>query len=613
MRRDIQALRGIAVLLVLLYHFKLGPFQGGFLGVDIFFVISGYVITEKISQGTGPIGAQLHTFYLRRARRILPMSLLTLIVTSVATRLFLPPISYGRFFKDALAGFGLIPNINFALQQNNYLNQALDPSPLLHFWSLGVEEQFYFFWPLLFLFIFKARRRWIPILLGVATIFSMFYTLHYPIQSFYLPTSRAWEFLIGAALVGVKPVKATMATRWLVAIAGWSTMLVSAILISTSFATPGWSTIIPTVATGAVIWAATPMSEKLLLPKLGDYSYSLYLVHWPLIIIVLAKYPHVSAGVRALLMFVAIGLSFLVTNYFEKPIRFNPRFKAPLWQWGIAMLAGAGISTLVLGTAANAYSHQVKPITISTASPAIYNDGCHLPFSESMPKLNCIFGDSKSSTSVILAGDSHAAQWFPAMAKIAASNRWKLYSFTKSSCPATLLDIKRNGVLDKNCRTWESNLVSAINAIKPKYLFVSNFTEYQYAISGGTGDYSQKWGVGFTNFMQALSTSGTKIVLIGDTPTPPSDSVGCLSGHFKNLAACDFPLKHAPATGFTKSLVKDIGGVSVDPAPWLCTKGTCSAVTNGFNTYRDATHISLNTALFVIPQLQNALKNLGIK
>jgi len=171
MRRDIQALRGIAVLLVLLYHFKIGPFEGGFLGVDIFFVISGYVITEKISQGSGPIKSQLHTFYLRRARRILPMSILTLLVTSLATRLFLPPISYGRFFKDILAGFGLIPNINFALQQNNYLNQSLDPSPLLHFWSLGVEEQFYFFWPLLFLFIFKSRRRWMPILLGAALIF----------------------------------------------------------------------------------------------------------------------------------------------------------------------------------------------------------------------------------------------------------------------------------------------------------------------------------------------------------------------------------------------------------------------------------------------------------
>jgi peptidoglycan/LPS O-acetylase OafA/YrhL len=607
MRRDIQALRGIAVLLVLLYHFKLGPFHGGFLGVDIFFVISGYVITERITRGTGTIGAQLHDFYLRRARRILPMSLITLVVTSVLARFFLAPISLDRFFHDALAGFALIPNIHFAAQQNNYLNQSLDPSPYLHYWSLGVEEQFYFLWPLIFIFFFRRhlRKVWVMALFGA--IFAMWYTLHFPIQSFYLPISRAWEFLIGAALVGVNSTQLSKRLRYSMAIFGWIVMLISAVKISTDFATPGWSTLIPTLATGLVIWAAMPVSEKLFLPKLGDVSYSLYLIHWPVIIIALAQFPLLNKGYRAWLLVAAIILSFLTTNFVEKPIRFSPRFKLKLWQWLVAILVGAGLSALALGTAAANYAHQSKAFTISIDSPKIYSNGCHLEFGKATPNLNCIFGNPKSSTTVILAGDSHAAQWFPAMELLAKTNNWRLLSITKSSCPATFFLTTRNGVLDKSCQSWQKTLSATINSQKPKLVLLSDFTEFQYPTVKGNGDYEQRWGSGLKEFISSIKNSGARIAFLEDTPHPGVDIASCLSAHLTDPQRCDFSLSRTATTQTSVGVMSSMSVYVVNPQSWLCSHQVCPAIQNRVNSYRDSSHISVPAAERMASQLGHDL------
>ena len=157
MRRDIQALRGFSILVVLLYHAQFGWLRGGFLGVDIFFVISGFVITSKLMEGEGTFGKQIKEFYIRRAKRILPASLTVTLLTSIFAILFLPAISRSRFSLEALSSALFSANLNFARVGNDYLNQSLDPSPFLHYWSLGVEEQFYLLWPVLFLLIYRKK------------------------------------------------------------------------------------------------------------------------------------------------------------------------------------------------------------------------------------------------------------------------------------------------------------------------------------------------------------------------------------------------------------------------------------------------------------------------
>ena len=607
MRRDIQALRGIAVLLVLLFHFHVGPFKGGFLGVDVFFVISGYVITEKLSTGIGPLKTQLHQFYLRRAKRILPMSLVTTVVTTLAIRAFLPPISYARFFKDTLAALALIPNLAFAAQQNDYLSQSLDPSPFLHYWSLGVEEQFYFLWPLLFIFFFRTRKAWIPALALLGTGFGIWYTSHNPVQSFYLPTSRAWEFLVGAALVGTSLQTKSNTNRRIVAGFGWLGILGSALVISTSNPTPSWTTIVPILSTGLVLWAASPFSDKFILPHIGDLSYSLYLIHWPLITIILFKYPNVSLISRILLMALATLLAYLATNYFEKPLRFNKKISLPLWKWGGVMLIGAAVSTLILGTAAASYKGVSKNLTISTASPTIYANGCHLSFAQATPNINCVYGDLASATTIILAGDSHAAQWFPAVNELAIKNHWRLISLTKSSCPATILATKRSGSDDKNCQLWQQNLISVINTIKPKVLLTSAFTENEYPLLHPIGEYSAQWSSALSNFYSKITSPMTKEVFIGDTPFPRQDSASCLSAHMSSPQLCNFGLVRSKATIATQQIIQNSGRTYIDPVPWLCTNGVCPAVHNGFNSYRDISHLSVPTALSLVPQLQAEL------
>ena len=157
LRPDIQSLRAVAVLAVIAYHYSIGPFKGGFLGVDIFFVVSGYVITRRLSQYQTGFFATLHDFYLRRAKRLLPSSLLVAATTALFSRIFLPSISLAQIARESLATIFFVPNLFFAHEQNNYLNQGLDPSPYLHYWSLGVEEQFYLLWPLIVLVILRKR------------------------------------------------------------------------------------------------------------------------------------------------------------------------------------------------------------------------------------------------------------------------------------------------------------------------------------------------------------------------------------------------------------------------------------------------------------------------
>ena len=219
-RGDIEGLRAIAVLGVLAYHAKLGPFHGGYIGVDVFFVISGYLITSLLLRDlllSGP--RALPGFWARRARRLLPGSFVVLVATLVVGRLVLDPLAQRDLMRDGLAATTFTVNIVFAHRQNDYFAAQLAPSPLLHFWSLALEEQFYLGWPLLLLAAttFRRRARWLPAaLIGVLMVGSLILCIgltpqHQPAAFFLLPT-RAWELLAGAALAvaGTVPNKIVM-------------------------------------------------------------------------------------------------------------------------------------------------------------------------------------------------------------------------------------------------------------------------------------------------------------------------------------------------------------------------------------------------------------------
>jgi hypothetical protein len=574
MRRDIQALRGFSILVVLLYHSQFGWFKGGFLGVDIFFVISGFVITSKLMEGEGSTGAQIKEFYLRRAKRILPASLTVTVLTSIFAIFFLPSISRSRFSLEALSSALFSSNLHFARIGNDYLAQSSDPSPFLHYWSLGVEEQFYLLWPLLFLFFYKKNRNWLfPTLLSSAAL-GIWYTTIDPVYSFYLPVSRFWEFFAGILIAMNPQFSLNKKFQKFTALSGWALITLCVHFFSVNNLTPGTTTAIAIFGTMLVLAARFEIKPHYFLPKLGDYSFSLYLVHWPIVVYFLDRNSKLSSTNKISIILVSLLLSFSLTHFVERPFRFKKQFALSLPQWLVVILVG---SVLSYGTLAASALTTAK---IDRSIPITYSDGCHLGFGKTWPLHDCAYGDLASKTEIILAGDSHAAQWFPALVKIATERKWKLVNLTKSSCPATTLETQRSGKFDASCAIWQVKLITKINEDKPKFVIFSDYTEFQYDVLKKGTSYETAWRTGLNKFLPQIKVP---FIFLGDTPKP-SSVIG------------EFPVTRSLATIATEQSVKAHGGQYIDTVSWLC-PSRCPTSFDGFNTYRDMSHISVHTSL----------------
>jgi len=608
MRRDIQALRGFAVLAVVLFHIGGLGVRGGFLGVDIFFVISGFVITRKLSLSQGSIRHILGDFYKRRVRRILPASLLTVALTVIGSWLFLAPLNFHRFAMDAYAAIAFVPNLFFMHQQTDYLNQSLDASPFLHYWSLGVEEQFYFLWPIVFIALFRKRIQWVRFSLVIFAALSIYWTSQNAVNSFYLPFTRFWEFMAGAVLIYSRVDHIERPIRTLMNIGGWVGVVFSVIYFSTNDATPGITTVIPIISAMLIIASNRTYSLMRPLAWLGDISFSFYLVHWPLILFMAYGLSNISITRKIEIFGVSLIVAAAMYYFYENPIRRSKKIAHHTLRLCVALL-----SVSVLSTAGLQYSSatavKTSQFTIDLSSPAIYANGCHLNFGVSTPKPTCVFGDTAAKRSIALIGDSHAAQWFPAFNKIATDQHWKLYTFTKSSCPATYLATMRNGVVDTSCAQWQKNLSKTLNSIHPTKIVIANFTNQEYPLVKSGSTYESAWSVGLRTFVSSIKSSS--ITILGDTPLPKVSSANipsCLSKHLTSPQVCDFALQSSVTTKNTKRLAASLSIQYLDPTPWVCNpdasnRTMCGAVFQGHNLLRDATHISVATSLGLTSEL----------
>ena len=273
-RADIEGLRAIAVILVILYHFEIGPFEGGLVGVDVFFVLSGFLITSLLvreMQRTDHIS--LANFWARRMRRLLPASAFVVIATLVAGRALLSPIELRSLGHDALAASTFVINIVFGRRASDYLGaQAAESSPsaLLHFWSLAVEEQFYVVWPLVVFSLRRAHDRMRALgvavggLLVVSLVACLFYTDRAPVWAFYLLPTRAWELLVGAglALIGARVVRIPEQVRAVMGWGGLAGIVIAALLIEETTPFPGVAALLPVLATAAVVAAGGAITPR---------------------------------------------------------------------------------------------------------------------------------------------------------------------------------------------------------------------------------------------------------------------------------------------------------------------------------------------------------------
>ena len=599
-------LRGIAVLAVVLYHAQFSAFPGGYLGVDLFFVISGFVITGRLTTATGGLKEELLDFYRRRVKRILPSSLSVILLTTIASSFLLAKISFARFAQDGIATALMGGNILFAHQKNDYLSQSLDPSPFLHYWSLGVEEQFYLLWPIIFLLVIRKRRSLVFPFFFLTALFALWYTTYAPISSFYLPFSRAFEFL-GGAIIALYPRKKALSRASTLIYFFFPLYLIINLfgIVDTSYPTPGPTTVVLVILAMIILWTGAAIKAENLIAKIfiwfGDLSFTLYLVHWPVTVIFMARTDVLTSYDKIEIVLISTALAILVTKFIEAPMRFNKKLTFSLPKWGAAILATAALSF----GGFHAFASGATGLNIDLSKPAVYNNGCHLNFGVAWPKSSCEFGNTTAPQTIMLVGDSHAAQWFPAALKIAQEHQLRLISITKSSCPATLLAVKESS--GTSCQEFQKRLITEINSVNPQYLLISNFTEYQYPLVTPSQNYSKSWVDGEAAFIGKLTISPKAITLLGDTPYPIKDSTTCLSLHAARPTKCDFPYLRSDATQALKDYATTNQIRYATTSDWLCSQATCKALYGKTNNYRDTSHISVPTALRFTPKLYSVI------
>jgi peptidoglycan/LPS O-acetylase OafA/YrhL len=609
---QIQALRAVAAVLVVIYHAKVT--SGGYIGVDIFYVISGFLITGLVLReldGTGSLA--LKAFYLRRVKRLLPASFFVLFVTAIVAWIVYPTTLRHGLGKDIAAAGAYISNYLFALWQMDYQNLNSTPPVVIHYWSLAVEEQFYLFWPFIILALYRygARR---AVFFGVVAItatsflLSLLLTPREPIWSFYSLPTRAWELGVGALLLFI-PKRIRFSSNY-----GWAALgliLFGTLTFTDKTPFPGTAALVPVIATAFAIaslnnWprAMNRFGNLKVVQWLGEISYPLYLWHWPVLVI-----PSVAWGrslvAHELLICVLLTalLADLTHRFIEDPIRYSKPHPRLIIKSGAAATA----ASLIMGAAIylsfndridldNGLSYSVTELI---KRPVIYDDNCHVNNGQTVSP-ECSYGDRGAKKKIVLFGDSHAAQWFPALERLANENNFELISLTKSACPGPAVEKVDSGEYkNADCFAWRDNSLERIAELKPYAVIFSGFQHFQ--VPDGYSSRREWWQAGQRRTLDSLRGNATHIVYITDTPHPKQDIPACLAGGV--ISDCD---------DSERSEAISIPGLkAVNPTPWLCTD-KCSSVINEQVAYRDGSHISIAMSELLAQPLGVALRRLGV-
>jgi peptidoglycan/LPS O-acetylase OafA/YrhL len=663
-RPDLEGLRAVAVVLILAYHASVPRFAGGYVGVDVFYVLSGFLITGLLLRELRQTGTiSLPGFYARRARRLLPAAALVLLVTVAAAVVLMPATTVPDVTGDAAAAALYVSNMRFAFQATDYLRADLAPSPILHYWSLSVEEQFYVFWPAIVLLVAKGRglvdRRVgvaAAVIAGLSFVLSLWLTeANAPWAFFSLPT-RAWELGIGA-LLAVGAARLARLPDRLAAGAAWAGLAMvgaSCVVLNRSTPFPGLAALLPTVGSALVIAGGFRQPSfapgrwlSMAVPRfLGRISYSLYLWHWPLLIL-----PRVALGVklpwwvRGVLVLVAIGLAAATQRWVEDPFRhgrwIGTRPRRNLALAGALTLVvstvslGAGIRVASAlpsgGTAASLAADEAELDTILAAAPSLpatpggplpaglrpglgevrdalalpYSDGCRAQRKD-VAVAACTYGDPASPVTIVLFGDSHALSWFPAVDRLATEHGWRLVMLGKVACqPAEMTlysaALKRDYT---ECTIWREAALQRIASERPALVIVTSHMWFS-----GAGRIAQ-WQAGIAQTLERLTASADHVVVIADTPHSAFDVPDCVTAHLNDVLACATPYATAVDEAWVerqRQAAESGGADFIDPTAWVCPSRPCPAVIGHFLVFRDDDHMTPPFAAALADWLGRAL------
>jgi peptidoglycan/LPS O-acetylase OafA/YrhL len=697
-RPDVEGLRAVAVVAVLLFHARVVGFGGGFVGVDVFFVLSGFLITRLLLRELAATGGiSLRAFWARRARRLLPASCLVIVATVIAAHWMLPPLDQRDLAGDAAASATFVVNFTFAHELGDYFGAQLaeaSPSPLLHFWSLAVEEQFYLVWPAILIAATRRPGQYRRYLLGLVVAIacasfalSAWLTDLAPTWAFYTLPTRMGELLTGAALavVGTAIVLISPVFR---AVVGWLGIIGIVVAVTTYDAStpfPGLATLLPVLSAGLVVVAGGagadpqgPISFLRLGPLqwLGRHSYAIYLWHWPALVLAEARFGPLPLTTRLAVILGAIGLSALSVHFIEDPVRHWP-WLAVRPKRGLAMGAAVGALALIVGctsgivvpplqtdrvAAAPELSPQDDPLapmgaaavpstTVAPLAAApgpvtlppldgsdlaallarnqevlmsglevtdvpsnlrpslasatgdraqVYGDDCVAIGAVEEPT-PCRYGDPAAPTTVVLYGDSHAAQWSPPFIEMAEAHGFQLVVLVKGGCPTAEVSIPTN-TLARTCPIWRDRALATIEAEHPDLVVVSAWSGYPNS--------DAEWATGFAATMSRLAPLTDRLVVLGDNPPSKTGPAACLSNHLRSANDCAARPEDVVATGrieAERDASAQFGATFIDTTSWLCTPTGCPLMIGDILLYRDSTHITTVAASWLRPLLEASL------
>ncbi len=655
-RPDIQGLRAIAVALVVLAHAGVPGFAGGFVGVDVFFVLSGYLITgllleERLATGSIRYGQ----FLARRLRRLLPAMLTMLLAVLLIAVVVLTAYEMRMQSRSLPYAAAWISNFYFAFAERDYFNALQEEDLFLHTWSLGVEEQFYLLWPWLVLVFAGLKTRGsgraatgrtivgaFLIILAASLALSLYLTQQLPMLAFYMMPSRVWQFALGAIIYAAfnmapereRPASNHAAVANLAGVAGAGLIIGSGMTLGPEIAYPGWYALLPSIGAALLIAAGCQLHEQGVAAVLrlrpfvwvGDRSYSIYLWHWPALI--LGNALGVTGTVTGTLVIVALSIlvADLSYRFVEYPF-WKGRYRELIPRHVVVYAATAIVlcATTFFVLERQVFGAPVDPAIAAALDPRNDSDarvyagslGCDRGHHDA-DLVPCQLGNPDAPRLAVLIGDSIGAQWSPTLSELLEPPEWQIHVLTKSAC----------GIVDKTwyydrangdyvvCTEWREKVLDYVSQMGPEIVFFGSSTAYDFS--------AEDWIGGTSRILDVLTPAAGQVVLIAGTPRLSFNGPSCLEDPWRfsfrlidGTRECEeMRTDYQPeeVAGFLQTAAADFANAHLlDPIDLVCPARRCAAATlDGVAVFRDKSHLTASFARAVAPAVRARLVGLGV-
>ena len=624
----VEGMRALAILLVVAAHAGVPGMAGGIVGVDIFFVISGYLISALLTiEAVNPGGARISFsgFYARRLRRLLPALLLVLTATGLMAALLTPRSTYPESALAGASAAAWLANLYFAFAQVDYFSTNTNGNPFLHMWSLGVEEQFYLLWPLLIAWIAIRAKEAQQIVKHLKLAFSIVLALGliaflwlsvspYALQAYYLMPVRAWQFALGglAWLVGLhrQETQSGICHPIIFISTGFVAIIVATYSPDTFAANTALRALSASVgATLLLIGGSYPKAGQFLrlltIPPVlavGRVSYAWYLWHWPMLVFGQIYFSDADLIIRLLLVMLAWALAVFTQQFVEVPFRTWSNLVVRPGRVIIISLLAMTISAAAFlrwHQSAQAWviaqTEKNRYLAVRWDVPKIYSHRCDDWYHSADLKI-CEFGAAQGKHTVVVMGDSVGLHWFPAFEAVFSEHGWRILVITKSSCP--MVDepvyyprIKR---FFTECAEWRQKAVKAIADIRPDMVLLGSSFGYDFDAT--------QWTKGSRRLFQQLAPVARRVYVIRATPTLPFDSIDCLSERVPlsttEQANCVVKWDDTEDSVVWRRIREAAQGLSnvelLDLNDLVCPNKICAAERDGLVVFRDRLHITAN-------------------